>query len=673
MIFALELDRPPTQWTDIPALLPSWLVDAGMITALAVVIGSLFYLLERRPSEKRGFSPVAWAFIICVILSGVAYAAFFILLSAQSVTLEDITVEGQKAKAIQFSREQSVSLRIAGLFALLAAAVPMLVRLVGRLSWRRVWALTRLSIKEAIRGRVLWIFCVMALIFLFYGYFVSYKPEDQIRNYVEVIDTSLRVMFLPVAILLGSFSIPNDVVRQTIHTIVTKPVERYEIVLGRFLGYGLLLTAVLIVLTLLSFLYMVRRITPEATAESYKARVVQLPSALRFYNTQHEDRGENVGREWDYRSYIRGRLPGEALQQYAGWSFERLPTTLGRGEPTVPFEFTFDIFRTNKGKEDKGVICDLYFVDGRYSTTEMENAVKSFNKDLERAQDEIDKKWKKKYDAASGDAGHREIEEEKQREIDQVRQELVETHRVWVAAGLEVTDYHTLRVDVPSALITKLCEDQPADSSSATADGTVEPALKVLVAVSPDRYSRQQMLGVARTDLYLLAVELPFWQNLFKGMFGLWCLTMLFLAIAVACSTYLSGVVSLLVSLFFLVMAFAKDFILALVHRVTFGGGPLESANRLFQHLPSGAPLEQTTALTVGQQLDVVYSWALAFVRKMLPNAHQFNLSQYVADGFDIPWSVLLGENLLPLLGFLVPWAVLAYYLMNSREVANPT
>ena len=52
----------------------------------------------------------------------------------------------------------------------------------------------------------------------------------------------MNVLFLMVATLQGAFGIPTDVKNQSIHTIVTKPVEKFEIVLGRFLGYAILIT-----------------------------------------------------------------------------------------------------------------------------------------------------------------------------------------------------------------------------------------------------------------------------------------------------------------------------------------------------------------------------------------------------------------------------------------------
>src|SRR5439155_8968364 len=103
---------------------------------------------------------------------------------------------------------------------------------------------------------------------------------------------------------------------QTIHTVVTRPVERFELILGRFLGYTLLMSLVLVVMTSLSLLYVIRAPNPRAAEESFKARD-PLYGELVFYDGGQrrgrvfeggakKARGENVGMEWDYRSYISG-------------------------------------------------------------------------------------------------------------------------------------------------------------------------------------------------------------------------------------------------------------------------------------------------------------------------------------------------------------------------------
>ena len=54
----------------------------------------------------------------------------------------------------------------------------------------------------------------------------------------------------------------------------------------------------------------------------------------------------------------------------------------------------------------------------------------------------------------------------------------------------------------------------------------------------------------------------------------------------------------------------------------------------------------------------------------VIPDVDRFNWSNYVADGFNIDGSDMLLSFLL-LVGYLAPWAVAAYYLMKSREIAS--
>ena len=75
--------------------------------------------------------------------------------------------------------------------------------------WGRIWALARLSLMEATRSRVVMVFALMALVFLFADWFVPFKEEDQVRNYVRVVYWSMTPLFLITATLLGAFGIPT--------------------------------------------------------------------------------------------------------------------------------------------------------------------------------------------------------------------------------------------------------------------------------------------------------------------------------------------------------------------------------------------------------------------------------------------------------------------------------
>jgi hypothetical protein len=460
---------------------------------------------------------------------------------------------------------------------------------------------------------------------------LPYRPEDQLRQRIKVVYFALTLLFLVSALLLGSFSIPTDVKNQTIHTITTKPVERYEIVLGRFVGCALLLLAEMAALSGISLWYVSRGVLPQAEQETYKARQPLFAEKLTFHNTK----GESVGREWEYRKYVSGAGLAPGARQYAIWNFRRLPGSLTGREGTVPVEYTFDIFRTTKGDETVGVLCAFAFAPGQLSVPEIESEVQ---------------RWKQKRDAGKeGDATA-----------------LAAKYGLYVAESVPVSDYHTLELKVPAELFRKLAETQdklPAEV----------PAMQVLVSL--ESVSGPQLLGVAHRDLYVLAGEGWFWLNFLKGSLGLWLGSCLVLGLALACSTYLSGVISLLVTAFLCAAGLFVEFIRSLAMGTSVGGGPFEAFYRLANKQGMVQELDRTASgVNLLLNLDYFYRLYLQLVLKMIPDVTRFDLTAYVANGFDISWGqVLFLDTLLPLLAYLVPCGILAYYLMNSREIANPT
>jgi hypothetical protein len=103
------------------------------------------------------------------------------------------------------------------------------------------------------------------------------------------------------------------------------------------------------------------------------------------------------------------------------------------------------------------------------------------------------------------------------------------------------------------------------------------------------------------------------------------------------------------------------------------GGGPLESAYRLLSRKVVAASLDESPTVSVLLSGDDAYRVGLRGFLRILPDTRRHDLHPYVANGFDISWSqVLFLDNLLPLLAFLIPWGILAFYLMTYREVANP-
>jgi hypothetical protein len=117
-----------------------------------------------------------------------------------------------------------------------------------------------------------------------------------------------------------------------------------------------------------------------------------------------------------------------------------------------------------------------------------------------------------------------------------------------------------------------------------------------------------------------------------------------------------------------------KDYIQQMAMNVSEGGGPIEAMMKLARHQPVAAQLEETPTVRVGLGVDDAFRWVLGHVMKLIPDINRFDLSKFVANGFDISWlDVLLVDNFLRLIGYVLPWIVLGYYLIKYREVANPT
>lgn len=98
-------------------------------------------------------------------------------------------------------------------------------------------AIAQQTVKEAFRRRVMWIFLIIGVFLISLGpVFGFLTPRDS--------QTVLRSLGLAAILLSGLFVtivtciylIPIEIERRTIYTVLSKPVQRYEFVLGKFLG-----------------------------------------------------------------------------------------------------------------------------------------------------------------------------------------------------------------------------------------------------------------------------------------------------------------------------------------------------------------------------------------------------------------------------------------------------
>ncbi|MDA7979146.1 MAG: ABC transporter permease, partial [Pirellulales bacterium] len=129
-----------------------------------------------------------------------------------------------------------------------------------KISPRRVASLTILCFREAMR-RWAWVALVIYLILLaFAGFFLDPTTNDPAKLYMDFVMTTAAGLVAMIVLFLSVFSIPNDITRRTIYTVVTKPVRASEIILGRTFGFSAVATLLLLGMGLASYLFVNRAI-----------------------------------------------------------------------------------------------------------------------------------------------------------------------------------------------------------------------------------------------------------------------------------------------------------------------------------------------------------------------------------------------------------------------------
>jgi hypothetical protein len=640
-------------WRRLAWLALTWVQDAGGFAMVGLVLWVLNGLLNpvndvlpdgRKRNRLVGPGMLvsgAIALTIYLIALGLTY----VTANEQATGAPPVTLLGREMTVM--GRALEIALALGGLVAIIGFGGPFVMDCL-RLRWGRIYALAKLSFKEAVRRRVVWVFLSILILYLFPArWFFQEKPEDELKSIVAVTTRGMNVLLISVGLLLAAFSIPTDIKNLTIHTIVTKPVERFEIVLGRFLGYLGLITAALVVMTTFGLILInAGNVSEEAAAESMRSRVARYGD-LRFRSAKEADfRGMDVGREDSYRRYIAG-----GSSQRAAWTFSSFPQRFADGRE-VPLEFAFDIYRTTKGAEGVGVLVSFDITTHNWNPDKQIDDPKNPGSQIRMA------------DAYTRDSQGLINVSPDDPKWDRVN-ELAERYGRYEYRNRQITDYHTQAVPVPGGLFRNAQQGTPPADPRPAARGQTLPRLQVLVRCE----SPSQFVGVARYDLYLVEGEGSFSFNYFKGAAGLWFRLVIALALSVACSTYLAGVLSFLVALCLFVGGFFLDFLQEVALGANIGGGPLESLARLIKNSTATADLDPTPGIKALQYGDAAYRWGFRRVMNVVPDVDRFGLSDYVAQGFSIGPDVLL-INLITLVAYVLPWLVAAYYLMKAREIA---
>jgi hypothetical protein len=99
------------------------------------------------------------------------------------------------------------------------------------------------------------------------------------------------------------------------------------------------------------------------------------------------------------------------------------------------------------------------------------------------------------------------------------------------------------------------------------------------------------------------------------------------------------------------------------------GGGPFESLIRLLTHDNQMTDLTPTAGVVLAKTLDSLVMPLMSLLVYIVPNFKALDVSNMVADGYDVSWT-MLGVNTLLAIAYALPFSVAAYFILKNREVA---
>ncbi|MEW4452783.1 hypothetical protein AB1L30_08920 [Bremerella sp. JC817] len=349
--------------------------------------------------------------------------------------------------------------------------------------------------------------------------------------------------------------------------------------------------------------------------DMFQARVRHIGS-VRFLDRSGKNaapRGINVGKEWEYFSYIEGGTFSAAVFTFEDLNDGMFAEVVDGDETKemLPLEFNLSVFRTYKGTITEGIRGNFYF--------------------------------------KNPETGERSI--------------------AIPFTASEESDLHY----IPRTLSNfKANSDKPEldllEDLSTQDGGRLELWIQ---CAEPGQY-----FGVAQNTVYVLEDNRSFLLNYVKCYVGIWLQVVLVITFGLVFSTFLNGPVALLASFLSLGYGSIADDVKGLARNVIFnektgwyGGGPAEAMVRLYTQKNIMTELEGAIWVDVVKAIDTVFAFMIYAFVNMLPDYSMFDTQGFVVDGYNIPGAVV-AEQFITVLGFLVALVAVGYFFLKSKEIA---
>jgi ABC-type transport system involved in multi-copper enzyme maturation permease subunit len=118
----------------------------------------------------------------------------------------------------------------------------------------KIAAIALNTFKEAIRDRILYLLLFFAVVCIVFSRILALLTVgDRVKIIKDVGLSSLSIFGALMAILMGVGLVYKEIDKRTIHSLLVKPIHRYQFLLGKY--FGLVLT-LLVMLLLMSLIYL---------------------------------------------------------------------------------------------------------------------------------------------------------------------------------------------------------------------------------------------------------------------------------------------------------------------------------------------------------------------------------------------------------------------------------
>jgi len=594
---------------------------------------------------------------------------------------------------------------------------------------RRILAMARLAVKEALRRRVVVVAFIIFAILLLFGQWFMGGTENPEKRFMNTVMFGTQMLTLLTVMLISAFSLPEDIKNKTIYTIVTKPVRATEIILGRILGFGFLGTVLLALMGLISFFFVSRnldhtheivgdsqtisslteiepgtliskktgkRVSPNAVMEgetnmslghSHRLEVLE-------FTTKNADdpniKGSDVvsveqkGDTTIYRRLVCQPVGGHTHTVTVTGEGPDARISLGKAvgyfRARIPIYADGIRFLNSDGEPGTGTNVGKErgyrgFIDGGTATkrSTLSRAIFSFSNFRESRFKKADvlplEMTLGVFRTYKGDIEKRVIGGLQFESVPDNPE--AENRFISELTYFETNEYQLLTRPISRKVIGRIVAPDGKLVEEGEFDLFDDFAANGKLELSLSCRDYNQYLGVARSDMYFRASDDVYWFNYFKGYVGIWCQMMTIIAMAVAFSTFLGTPIVMLGVLMMMIVGFFTPFIRGLTETdAGLGGGPIESFIRIVTQKNMQVDLETGVATTLIKESDKFVSQRLSDLTYLAPNFKQLDFSEFLTYGYSIDNQRIL-VALAITLAFCVGLTLLGYFSLKTREIAK--